>query len=76
MNFKLPRLPKAIETGVMHQRRYIGTVYTPEQMREYAQAAVLAEREACADVCEDIADTNKWSDAVGAAAAIRARKDK
>lgn len=38
-----------------------------------AERAAAAEREACANVCDDIADTNKWSDAVAAAEAIRAR---
>jgi len=32
--------------------------YTADQMRDYATAAVLAEREACAKVCEDFA--YKW----------------
>jgi hypothetical protein len=31
------------------------TGYTADQMREFARAAVLAERERCAKVCEQIA---------------------
>ena len=48
------RLPKPAETNVTHERRYIGSVYTAEQMRKYAAKAVAAEREACAKVCEDL----------------------
>ena len=32
--------------------------YNSDQMRGYATAAVLAEREACAKVCDDLA--NQW----------------
>ena len=48
------RLPKPAETNVTYDRRYIGSVYTAEQMRKYAAKAVAAEREACAKVCEDL----------------------
>jgi hypothetical protein len=48
------RLPKPAETNVTYERRYIGSVYTAEQMRKYAAKAVAAEREACAKVCEDL----------------------
>ena len=44
---KLPRLPKSNYPDMTYQRRYIGTVYTPEQMKAYAEKAVLAERDAC-----------------------------
>lgn len=54
--------------------------YTADQMREYAKMAVEAEREACAEVCDDLAfDWHKHAAGglVGAynacAAAIRAR---
>jgi hypothetical protein len=42
--------------------------FTADQMREYATAAVLAERAACAKVCEE-----NWQHVT--AAAIRARTD-
>ena len=43
-------------------------VYTAEQL----EAAVLAEREACAKVCDDIGDSDNG---YGCAAAIRNRSD-
>ena len=51
---KLPRLPRSNYPNITYQRRYIGTVYTPEQMKAYAMRAVLAEREACAKAVESI----------------------
>ena len=49
-------------------------VYDEKQMREYAQMAVLAEREACAKVCEELfADVPPYS-APDCAAAIRERR--
>lgn len=51
---KLPRLPKPIGTNVTHKKCYIGSVYTAEQMKEYAKKAVIEEREACAKVCDDM----------------------
>ena len=48
-------------------------VYDEKQMREYAQTAVLAEREACAKLCDELfADVPPYS-APDCAAAIRAR---
>jgi hypothetical protein len=29
----MPRLPRPAATGVLHQRRYIGSVYTSDQIR-------------------------------------------
>ena len=49
---KLPRLPKSNYPNMTYQRCFIGAVYTPEQMKAYAMRAVLAEREACAQLCE------------------------
>ena len=48
-------------------------VYDEKQMREYAQMAVLAEREACAKLCDELfADVLPYT-APDCAAAIRAR---
>jgi hypothetical protein len=49
-----------------------GNDYTAEDMRKYAQSAVLAEREACAKVCESegFRVDASWA---SCAAAIRAR---
>ena len=49
------RLPKPAETNVTHERRYIGSVYTAEQMRKYAAKAVAKEREACAEMLDAVA---------------------
>lgn len=51
---KLPRLPASKYPSVTYQRCHIGAVYTPEQMKSYAEKAVLAEREACAKAVESI----------------------
>lgn len=48
---ELPPLPEPPCTVPFCQGNDMG--YTADQMRAYAQAAVLAEREACADICED-----------------------
>lgn len=66
----LPKLPRSKYTGMQHRGCYIGTVYTQEQMREYARKAVAAEREACAKTAEDMCEYGK---PYSAAAAIRAR---
>lgn len=50
----MTRLPKPKATYVRHQGLYIGSVYTAEQMRKFAEKAVLEEREACAQVVEKI----------------------
>jgi len=49
------RLPKPAETNVTYDRRYIGSVYTAEQMRKYAAKAVAKEREACAEMLDAVA---------------------
>ena len=54
-------------------------VYAADQMRKYAQMAVLAEREACAKVCEEMRpskaeyDHRFYDGCTFSAAAIRAR---
>ena len=52
-----------------------GRNWTPLFTLQDVQDAVLAEREACAKVCDGIGDGNKWSDAHDCAAAIRARNN-
>ena len=48
-----------------------------EQMRAYAAAALAQEREACAKVCDELAERDKLSNYYRIAAnAIRAREDK
>ena len=59
---KLPRLPKSNYPDMTYQRRFIGAVYTPEQMKAYAMRAVLAEREACAQLCEAMRPTEREFD--------------
>lgn len=50
-------------------------VFTADQMREYAAAAVAAEREACARVCDEKAEASYYTyGALRCAAAIRSRK--
>ncbi len=41
------RLPAPVATNVVNQHRYFGSVYTAEQMRGFAEKAVLQEREEC-----------------------------
>jgi hypothetical protein len=70
------RLPKPIAGNVIHRHLHLGSVYTKEQMRAFAEKAVLVEREACAKVCESIGNYDKnvdeyYSDIY--AAAIRNR---
>lgn len=62
-------LPEPVKHGPF------GGIYTAEQMREYARAAVLAEREACAKEAEehDATDTSGYDTAHSIAASIRAR---
>lgn len=61
-----------------------GGVFTAAQMTAYATAAVLAEREACAKVCEKLPMTEQWigggpftfmHQPENCAGLIRARKD-
>lgn len=51
---ELPPLPDAvrIDPKPYGHRSLASLGYTADQMRAYAQAAVLAEREACAALCE------------------------
>jgi len=83
---ELPPLPEAeawsTHTGPMFDRS-TEYAYTANQMRAYAAAAVAAEREACAKVCEGriggATQLNDWwygfrGAVKQCAAAIRARK--
>lgn len=75
------RLPKPAAANVVSRHLYLGSVYTKEQMRAFAEKAVLAEREACAKVCDEYSATGKIEEfdrgwlacAKNTAAAIRAR---
>lgn len=77
----LPPLPKPWGWSWTHSVPF----FTDDQMREYAAAAVAAEREACAKVCEQLEPRHRmdgewlagWSDGTDdCAAAIRARGQK
>jgi hypothetical protein len=77
------RLPKPIAGNVIHRHLHLGSVYTKEQMRAFAEKAVLVEREACAKVCDDLiapalyndADKSMWDvTCMDCAAAIRNRE--
>lgn len=80
---ELPPLPEPADFVGSTGQTYDLTsqdVYTAEQMREYAEAAVKAERAACAALCEAGVsadqdwDTSAWNQACqNRAAAIRAR---
>jgi len=59
---KLPRLPRSKYPDLTYRHCYIGKVYTPEQMKAYAEKAVLAEREACAQLCEGMRPTEREFD--------------
>ena len=76
------RLPKPAAANVVSRHLYLGSVYTKEQMRAFAEKAVKAEREACAKVCDELVpdmsrtanDASVWDVATfDCAAAIRAR---
>lgn len=81
----LPPLPETeyeqvIEySGIAVNRVDRFPLYTADQMRAYAQAAVLVEREACADICEDTSQEYEQYTGqelplnMSCAAAIRAR---
>ena len=47
------RLPKPAAVNVVNRHLYLGSVYTKEQMRAFAEKAVKAEREALAKVCAE-----------------------
>lgn len=70
----LPPLPEPAQTSSVidsTMRRLEVHSYTAAQMQAYAQAAVLAEREECAKLCE--AEFSIEGIAQRCAAAIRAR---
>lgn len=48
------RLPKPAATNVVIQHLYLGSVYTADQMRKFAEKSVLAERLACANICSEM----------------------
>lgn len=54
MNIKnLPRLPRPAATGVLHQRRYIGSVYTSNQIRARDIKVWNMAMEVASNVCDD-----------------------
>jgi hypothetical protein len=61
------RLPKPAAANVINRHLYLGSVYTKEQMRAFAEKAVKAEREECAN------DVRFADNGTEAAAIIRAR---
>ena len=67
------RLPKPIAGNVIHRHLHLGSVYTKEQMRAFAEKAVLVEREACAKVVWDMKGKCWAYDHDTIAAAIRDR---
>jgi hypothetical protein len=70
------RLPKPVATNVVSRHLYLGSVYTKEQMRAFAEKAVKAEREECAKVCDDLSlsQNSEWEvGTLDCADAIRAR---
>lgn len=79
-SFDLPPLPEPVAKHVQHKRCYVGHVYTADQMRAYARAAVKAEREACAKLCDERAYlweyiVEREQEARQLAELIRARKE-
>ena len=55
----LPRMPVCKHKDVQHQRRYIGDVYTKEQMQAYAtqaRADLEAENKRLMEALKEIAD--------------------
>lgn len=76
----LPSLPRSEFTNMQYQRRYIGTVYTADQMREYAKKAVEADRAAmkmaleCVEAWDRGCDRDDyWRDIEEAVSALRQR---
>jgi hypothetical protein len=58
------RLPKPLEKGVRHQRRFIGSVYSADQMKAFAEKATELEQKRIIalvldEIGEDYADL--WS---------------
>jgi hypothetical protein len=72
-----PPLPRREgRTGIYRDRWWHEhPLYTADQMRDYATAAVLAEREACAKLCEQQAKCDGLAHGWDIAAEIRARTD-
>lgn len=74
----LPPLPEGYELHELPPD-YMGPLFIEGQMREYAAAAVAAEREACANIADTYADNIGPIDmdtGASIAAAIRARGGK
>ncbi len=66
------RLPKPAAGNVVSRHLYLGSVYTTEQMRKFAEKSVLVEREKCAAIAEEWLGPTKDRE-LHIAAAIRAR---
>lgn len=49
-------LKEWVDAKAFSEGEFTAPLFTASQMREYARQAVLAERERCAKVCEDIYD--------------------
>lgn len=66
------RLPKPTVSNAHFHGCYLGSLYSAEKLRKFAEKAVEAEREACADIAHQ---WSKRDDDVGGyiEAAIRAR---
>jgi hypothetical protein len=47
------RLPKPAAGNVVSRHLYLGSVYTTEQMRKFAEKSVLAERERVLKILDD-----------------------
>jgi hypothetical protein len=71
---ELPPLPKHDMLGMDMYGSPSKYGWSVDQMREYGAACAAAEREAIAQVVEELADEWPFSTAVVFAAAIRARK--
>ena len=50
------RLPKPTVSNAHFHGCYLGSLYSAEKLRKFAEKAVLAERKACAKVCEEYQD--------------------
>ena len=69
------RLPRPTIDFVHSRGRSFGNLYNADKMRKFAEKAVLAEREACAKVCDAVLNEDGNWTPIGHrfAAAIRAR---
>jgi hypothetical protein len=69
---------QATREAFRHYREVMGLsvddmrMFTADQMREYARAAILAERERCAAICDRLSVSEYPTDCDDCAAAIRA----